>query len=310
MISIIVPIFKVEEYLEECLSSIQSQCYKDFEVLCVNDGSPDKSAAICQKFVDEDSRFILINQENGGVSSARNRALKEAKGEYVCFVDSDDIIEPHFLENLLSQSKNGAFAVCSYSRNLSRLTTGLTRATEYDNKEFIKHILNESIEHPNIWMMLFKNSIIQMKQLDFTPGCVRNEDTEFYMKYLVHEDKVIVSDYKGYFYRDNPNSAMHVTKRDAFTSFEASERLEKYLADNGIYMEYNMMLYGSIQAYSVSLAREKNKELYEELHMLYNVRQVMGRLLNHPRLLRRAVAIIYIILGKNNFYRLFTMIRK
>ncbi len=174
MISIIIPIYKTELFLRECLESVEKQTYTDFEVICVNDGSPDSSAAICQEFVSRDSRFILINQENGGVSSARNRALKEIRGEYVCFVDSDDIIEAHFLENLLIQASDGAFAVCSYSRDLSKLTTGPSYCNEYPAKDFILKILDESIEHPNIWMMLFKTSIIQMKHLDFTLGCVRN----------------------------------------------------------------------------------------------------------------------------------------
>lgn len=191
MISVIIPIYNAEAYISECLQSVGNQSYKDFEVICVNDGSQDNSADICQRFVDKDKRFRLINQENGGVSSARNRALKEAKGEYVCFVDSDDVIEPHFLEHLLELSQDGAFAVCSYSRVLSELTSNASKITEYKTNDFIRCILYESIEHPNICMMLFKNSIIQMKHLDFTLGCVRNEDTEFYMKYLVNEKKVL-----------------------------------------------------------------------------------------------------------------------
>ena len=140
---------------------------------------------------------------------------------------------------------------------------------------------------------------------------MRKEDTEFYIKYLVHEfSDVVITDFKGYFYRDNPNSAMHITNKNAFTSFGASERIKRYLIDNGIQMSYNKMLYASIQGYCVGLALGKNKELYEELHKLYSVKEVMISLLKHPRMLRRIVAFVYLLLGKSLFYNSLTLIGK
>lgn len=308
MISVIIPIYKAEAYLKECLLSVQKQTYADFEVICVNDGSPDKSADICLEFINKDSRFILINQDNGGVSSARNRALKEAKGEYVCFVDSDDIIEPHFLATLLSQSKNGAFAVCSYSRDINLLTSKATKCVEYDAKEFIRHILDESIEHPNICMMLFKNSIIQSQNLDFTLGCIRNEDTEFYMKYLVNEDKVIVSDYKGYYYRDNENSAAHQFNIKSLTYIDADARIAEFLKQNDIIGEDNLIVPASVQYFVYQTARQGNKELYEYIHNHYPVKRMMRQMTTFPRIARKGVAYCYIILGKNLFYKLLSKV--
>lgn len=302
MISIIVPIYKAEQYLRDCLVSIQKQTYSDFEAICVNDGSPDNSADICQEFVNIDSRFILINQENGGVSSARNRALKEAKGEYVCFVDSDDVIEPHFLEHLINLSRDGAFSVCSYSRDLSRLTPDATNVVEYEAKDFIRHILNESIEHPNICMMLFKNSIIQTKHLDFTLGCVRNEDTEFYMKYLVNETKVKVSDYKGYYYRDNEDSAAHKFDIKALTFIEADARISKFLVENNIIADDNHIVPASVQYFVYQTARQSNKELYDYIHEHYDVKPLMKKMTSFPRLARKGVAYCYLFLGRSLFY--------
>ena len=304
MVSIIIPIYNAEKYLFECFNSVIKQTYTDFEAICVNDGSSDNSAAICQEFVEKDTRFILINKENGGVSSARNRALKEAKGEYVCFVDSDDVIEPHFLENLLSQSQNGAFAVCSYSRDINQLTSKASKCVEYDAKEFILHILNESIEHPNICMMLFKNSIIQMQRLDFTLGCVRNEDTEFYMKYLVYEDKVVVSNYKGYYYRDNENSAAHQFNIKSLTFIEADARIAEILKNNNIIGDDNLIVPASVQYFVFKTARHNNKELYDYLHQNYEVRKMMKKMTRFPRLARKGVAYCYNILGKKLFFEL------
>lgn len=303
MISVIVPIYNVSKYLEDCLQSILSQDYKDFEVLCVNDGSTDNSADIVREFEKLDRRFKLLQQPNSGVSIARNLGLEYAKGEYICFVDADDIIAPNFLRVLYESSKDGHFTVCSYSKDSELLGNPNSSIRRFTSKQFIDKIVNEAIEHPNLWAMMFRSDIIKKYNIQFYPGCVRNEDTEFYMKYLAHENyEVILTNYKGYFYRDNPNSAMHVTKRNAFTSFEASERLENYLASNGIFMDYNKMLFTSIQAYSFNLARERNRELYDTLHEMYDVPAVMRTLLGHPRILRRIVALAYIVLGKKLFY--------
>lgn len=304
MISVIIPIYNAEAYISECLQSVGNQSYKDFEVICVNDGSPDNSADICQRFVDKDKRFRLINQENGGVSSARNRALKEAKGEYVCFVDSDDVIEPHFLEHLIELAKDGAFAICSYSRVFSELTSKASKITEYKANDFIRCVLNESIEHPNICMMLFKNSIIQTKHLDFTLGCVRNEDTEFYMKYLVNEKKVRVSDYKGYYYRNNENSAAHRFDIKALTFIEADARISKNLVENNIIADDNHIVPASVQYFVYQTARQGNKELYDYIHEHYDVKPMMKKMTTFPRLARKGAAYCYLLLGRSLFFLL------
>ena len=308
MISIIIPIYNSEKYLADCLESILCQTYTNFEVICVNDGSIDRSADICNSFVERDTRIHLFNQENGGVSSARNRALKEAKGDYICFVDSDDMIDPYYLENLLELAKDGSFAVCSYSRELSKLTSEITNSIKYDAIEFIKHILNESIEHPNICMMLFKNSIIQTHHLDFTLGCVRNEDTEFYMKYLVHEDKVVVSDYKGYFYRDNENSAVHQFNIKSLTYIDADARIEEVLKGSGIIGEDNLIVPASVQYFVFKTACQKNKELYDYLHQNYEVRKMMKKMTRFPRLARKVVSYCYLLFGERLFFKLMSLL--
>ena len=100
LISIIVPIFNVENYLRECLDSIHHQTYENFECLLIDDGSSDNSAVICKEYVAKDSRFHYFKKENGGVSSARNFGIEQATGTYITFVDSDDWLEWHSLENL------------------------------------------------------------------------------------------------------------------------------------------------------------------------------------------------------------------
>ena len=100
LISIVVPVYNVENYLCMCLDSIMSQTYQNFECLLINDGSPDNSADICREYVEKDSRFQYFEKENGGLSDARNYGIRKSKGSYLTFVDSDDWIDSSYLEAL------------------------------------------------------------------------------------------------------------------------------------------------------------------------------------------------------------------
>lgn len=115
-ISVIVPVYKVEKYLHECVDSILAQTFRDFELILVDDGSPDNCGAICDEYAAKDSRIRVIHQENQGVSAARNAALDAAKGEFIAFVDSDDVVNVHYLEVLLSgMDKDTDIVSCSFS---------------------------------------------------------------------------------------------------------------------------------------------------------------------------------------------------
>ena len=102
MVSIIIPIYNVEKYLQECIESVLQQSLQDIEIICVNDGSTDNSGVILEKFAETDKRILVINQENKGVSAARNTGLRCAKGKYIYFLDSDDYLAPDALELLSS----------------------------------------------------------------------------------------------------------------------------------------------------------------------------------------------------------------
>lgn len=115
-VSIIVPIYNVEDYIGKCLLSIRKQTFKDFEALLINDGTPDGSMEIAQKFAEADKRFIIYNKENGGLSDARNYGLERAKGEYVVFVDSDDYIDNDYIRMLYNECviNNADMSCCRY----------------------------------------------------------------------------------------------------------------------------------------------------------------------------------------------------
>ena len=115
VISVIVPIYNVAEYLEECLSSLENQTFLDFEVIMVNDGSEDGSAEIAGRFERRNSHFVLINRENGGLSAARNTGLAAARGKYVYFLDSDDFLANDALETLYSYSEKKNLDVLKFA---------------------------------------------------------------------------------------------------------------------------------------------------------------------------------------------------
>lgn len=305
MISIVVPVYNMEAYLPECLASIVAQRCQDFEVLLVDDGSKDNSLAVCQEWAAKDARFRVFSQENAGVSVARNRALEEAKGEYVCFVDADDAIAPDYLALLLELTRDGSFPLCWYTRDKATLGADGGKLDRYEAKQFIRYVVTDVLNHANLWMMLFKRDIIREHGIRFTPGCVRNEDTEFYIHYLLYEQKVVVSDYKGYYYRPNPTSVMKKPMSvRALTSIEAAERINKMLFDAGIIDDDKLILSDSVLIYAYSISKHQSKEVYAILHERYDVKAAMKKmLLSFPRRKKKFVAITYLLLGRKAFFR-------
>ena len=130
MISVIVPVYKAEKYIRECIESILSQTYEDFELILVDDGSPDTSGMICDQYAHRDSRISVIHQNNQGVSAARNTGMQKAAGEYICFVDADDTVDREYLSILQHWMPAGGLAVCevrrgnhvTYTENSDRMT--------------------------------------------------------------------------------------------------------------------------------------------------------------------------------------------
>ncbi|WP_269795898.1 glycosyltransferase family 2 protein [Streptococcus sp. SM3] len=208
MISVIVPVYNVEEYLEECLESIQHQTYTDIEVILVNDGSTDTSKEICERFCKVDSRFRLINQENQGQSVARNRGFKESVGQYIMFVDSDDVINTNVLEVLLPYMKTDVDMVeCRLTINKEEfnLTKPSTIAFEGNPKEAILNCIAIKEVKFCAFTKLYRREIVE--KIPFLEGYIY-EDVFTGINYLKYIRKIIVVDFIGYYYRIRPNSTM------------------------------------------------------------------------------------------------------
>lgn len=309
MISIIIPVYNAGNYIRDCLESVRVQTYTDFEVICVNDGSIDNSDTICSEFVNIDSRFSLINQANAGVSVARNTGLDKAQGEYVCFVDADDIIAPQYLQTFWDIAQQGDFAYCGFTMNLSLLGSGSSKTKALSAKEFLNNVATLTIEHPNLWAMIFRTDIISKHNIRFTPGCVRNEDTEFYVMYLLHVDRVILIDYAGYYYReDNPSSAMKRLNMKTLTALEAAKRMGNTLVEHCILEDKDVFLNISLQSYIFNTARQSKQDMFDYLHANYNIPKAMKSMLNNAKFKRRLLAFVYLVLGKQIFYKFMSIL--
>ena len=216
LISIIVPIYNVEGYLSQCLDSIIAQTYPDWECILVDDGSKDGSGRICDDYQDEDKRFKVIHKPNGGVSSARNIGLEQARGEWVFFSDADDLLEVDALETLIKGTESGSPFVMAGFNKLSEDRTLL----ETSPKEIIKEIsVEEAIMEqykPSdfsyqgyLWCKLFRLDIIKNNHLKFDEGISFNEDGLFIMQYICClKDKVYYSTKPVYNYIEHGSSAM------------------------------------------------------------------------------------------------------
>lgn len=207
-ISIIVPVYNVEEYLENCINSILNQTFKDFELILVNDGSTDNSLKICKYYKNIDNRIGIINKENGGLSSARNAGLDIAKGEYIGFVDSDDYIHPQMYEVLYDQIINNLayIAMCEFKKvpefkkkELSDKITLNQKSEILNNKEAVFKLGESgSVAYIVAWNKLYKKNLFN--NIRFKEGIIH--------RLLYQVNKLVYIKEKLYFYLQREGSIM------------------------------------------------------------------------------------------------------
>lgn len=266
VVSIIVPVFNAEPYLSHCLDSILSQSFADFELLLVDDGGTDGSGAICDAYAENDCRVRVFHKENGGVSSARNIGLKEAKGEWVCFVDADDEMLPAGLQIMA----NG------FSENVDMIMAGYEI---YDDREKLVYSVESRIEkniscelaaremflssdyqyQGYICGKMLRLSVLRSAKLCFAEDIFFNEDHLFLMEFIcVMEKGAYYTVEPVYKYFERPSSAMMSLKKDFnpkfVTDLEAQIRMRDVvkarfddpqlldLANEGVFLSYRRII--------------------------------------------------------------------
>lgn len=233
LISVIVPIYNVEKYLNECIDSIIRQTYTNLEIILVNDGSTDSCAKICDSYKKKDSRIKVIHKENGGVSSARNIGLRKSNGIYISFVDSDDWIEPNYYEKMLKVALENDLDVvqCSYFRitcNNKEYINLSNNEIKSNKKEYLYQILNVQSGVGFCHMKLYKKDII--KDVLFDENLKVCEDALFNIKISYNINKFSIISDALYNYRINENSVVKkydIKYQEKYLS--GIESIEKFL---------------------------------------------------------------------------------
>lgn len=217
-VSFVIPIYNAEQYLEDCLQSIIAQTSIDWECICVNDGSSDRSLAIIEQWAANDSRFRVYTQYNQGPSVARNFGIGVANGDFLSFVDADDVLRPNYLETLvrMMEQEDLDVAGCAYelsdSHKVKKYQFTVDQVLSFPELMASNQNLQQSNDLCFAWRYMFRRQLILDKGIRFDERCSIGEDTIFITNVLAHSQRILLTNDALYLYRLNENSIMRLQK--------------------------------------------------------------------------------------------------
>jgi len=282
-LSVVVPVYNVEQYLPTMLDSILAQTFAEFELLLIDDGSTDGSGTLCDDYAARDARIRVVHKENGGVSAARNRGIEEARGEYLYFCDADDYLSPCLLEVMM-----GAINGRDYLRVNSPLSTlrkdfdpaalppaSAARVLQTaDTDDQLRALFPEMACACYLWQHLYRRAVVLSNDLRLDTRFARGEDALFNFSYVRHIRSAAIADFRGYVYFQNPGSAVHdprkINEIDYFEAVEAVwEQLESRFRPADVQKErtwvysylYHNMLQFAIKGYFPAAAAGRKERL-------------------------------------------------
>ena len=277
LVSIILPVYNAQNHLARCVGSICAQTYRNLEIIILNDGSKDQSLPVCEEFRAKDSRILLVDKENSGVSDTRNLGLKLACGKYVQFVDSDDYLDPDFTEHLVTAAvENEAdlviapykmvipagaskpeqvlgkiqdeLGVMSVARPPEVREYGFLPAGVYDKDTFALRLMDKpaSYFYSVLWNKLYRRDILTGNDIQFVSEMRWAEDLVFNLRYIQYAERFVSIAQAGYSYVQNPQSICH-TQVNAATVVQNKLQVFRYYKDLytrlGMYEEVRPQLY-------------------------------------------------------------------
>lgn len=229
LVSVIIPVYNGEKFLSRCIESVINQSHRELEIILIDDGSKDSSGAICDEYAKIDSRIRVIHNTNSGVAATRNIGIKEAMGDYISFVDSDDYIAPNMLETLVAKAgeHNSDIVMCKYYIDNSGDITCASMQYEdsYDGAESVKNGLlyrYYTDDHSglySLWNKLIKKSVYSTNNILFDTSLKRGEDAWFLFQCLKHCKRVDYVPEAFYYYYQNKNSIMHTVYDDQYAQW-------------------------------------------------------------------------------------------
>lgn len=272
LVSVIVPIYDVEKYLQQCIDSICAQTYSQLEIILVDDGSPDDCGNICDSNAKLDSRIVVIHKENGGLSSARNAGLDIAKGEYIAFIDSDDTIHPQFIEILigLCEQFECDIAQCDYldvAENSLKLPLNTQQSIKlYNNRQSMHELCctGNAARYGCPWNKIYKQ--ILFENIRYPVGRIHEDEFTTYLL-LWNAKKIAVTNQYMYYHLRRETSIMgrpfSIDRLDVLDAFK--ERME-FLKNNNLKNEYLCTLHTLVHLYQSSYeALQSNVEECDEI---------------------------------------------
>ena len=280
LISVIIPVYKVEKYLEKCVDSVINQTYKNLEIILVDDGSPDNCPKICDEYAKKDKRIKVIHKENGGVGSARNKGMEKAVGEYITFVDSDDWLEKNFIQEMLFiiNKYKVDYVTCGYYRvyeNKKEIINGNLEEIVIDSKEYVNKLLNVQNGYGFVHMKLIKKE--KISSLRFEEKLVVGEDALFNIQLCKNIEKIVIYNKPLYNYYFNTNSVVRKYNNEYCNNYLKSMiYMSEYIRKNYNNIETIINLYNYI-VYHVMLIcvnycyHPKNNNKYKSLKKVCNI---------------------------------------
>lgn len=302
-ISIIVPIYKVEAYLEKCVNSIRNQTYRNLEIILVDDGSPDKCPYMCDEFAKQDNRIKVIHKKNGGLSEARNVGIESASGEYLLFVDSDDWIEKTMVEHLLETCETFGVKLACCARYLTdgsniEKECFLSKQKVYSCEAALKEILLGRAMDVAAWDKIYSKELFE--DIRYPEG-ENNEDMAVFYKIIEKAGKVAHCGTTEYYYRSRAGSItkMSYNVKARKTIIKNLSAIETYLRQKypdcmEAFERYKVVnIYYLLNKYMKCIGISKSKEY---LYLLGELKKQKAIFFNDPEMPQKEKIIAFMIL--------------
>lgn len=236
LVSIVVPVYKVEKYIHQCIQSILKQTYDSFELILVDDGSPDTCGDICEDYSEKDDRISVIHKKNGGLSDARNAGINISKGQYITFVDSDDFLHPDYLKKMMdiAVSNHADIVQCAFTSdeaNLGGYDSSRKEISSFEPEKALHDLLKMQTVQVNAWAKFYGRHLFN--GIRYPYGRINEDNLTTYKLILAARSSIVCMNQNLYFYRVNPESIMHSSfsaKRYEILSF--ADEIKDYLGNN------------------------------------------------------------------------------
>ena len=334
LISVIIPIYKAEKYIEKCVGAVQKQSYQNLEIILVDDGSPDESGVICDRLAKEDSRIRVLHKENGGAATARNAGLDVMTGEYIAFVDADDYMDFHYIEtlyNTLSQ-KNAQVAICSFktvdeagnsvtidslhdeSDDEHILVAGADGIEVFTGNEIILQDLQGHWEHVAPWGKLYQADLFEGVRYPKWPAY---EDEPVFIRVFDKVEIAAASKDRLYYYVQHAGSLMNTAyseKQRSTTIKMWHERIEYYSDNTPRHKELRNCVLQAFEAWNVlflslhahEMTKEQKAELKREIRRYFTCLFKAPHLYNSKESIKLAVKCVLTLISTDILRKRYT----